>query len=221
MKKLTSFIAAALATTVCFTACKNDRGDDTHMDTTTVTATPDPYQSGSTPVKDSMSGVVDTVRAESSPLPPPPPEKKKQGETVSSTRERKTSRKGRIILASLNSNNADRMEADREGVYNRAEIMPSFPGGEKALRKFIERSIQYPEQALDNETEGTVRVSFAVDEQGKVYKPSVVSGRLGYGLEEEALRVVQQMPKWSPGQIKGKNVKTRFTLPITYQISDL
>jgi protein TonB len=48
----------------------------------------------------------------------------------------------------------------------------------------------------------------------------VTTPNLGNGLEEEALRVVKLMPKWSPGQINGKNVKTRFTLPITYQISD-
>jgi len=109
---------------------------------------------------------------------------------------------------------------DKEGVYARAEIMPMFPGGEDALRKYIEDNIRYPEQALDNGTEGTVTVKFAVDENGKVYTPVVdpSSAKPGDGLEQEALRVVNSMPRWTPGRIKGKNVKTMYSLPITYRL---
>jgi protein TonB len=64
-----------------------------------------------------------------------------------------------------------------------------------------------------------VQLSFAVDEAGKIYTPVVKSEKMGYGLEEEAIRVIQKMPKWNPGSIKGKNVKTRFEIPVTYVIN--
>jgi hypothetical protein len=55
-----------------------------------------------------------------------------------------------------------------------------------------------------------------VDETGKLSNPEVMGKRVAYGLEAEALRVVSQMPAWNPGQLKGKNVKTRFTLPVKF-----
>lgn len=110
------------------------------------------------------------------------------------------------------------MEMDKEGIYSRTEIKPSYPGGETALAKFIQGHIEYPDRALDEGVEGTVEVMFAVDENGKVYTPFVKGNRQGYGLDEEATKVVSQMPRWNPGQIKGKNVKSYYTLPISFQI---
>ena len=115
-------------------------------------------------------------------------------------------------------NNKVKMEIDKNGVYARAEVMPSFPGGQNALEKYVEDNLQYPQQALDNGTEGRVLIEFDVDEKGKLYRPIIISDKIGDGLEEEALRVVKGMPTWTPGQMKGKNVKTKFTLPISYQI---
>ncbi len=110
------------------------------------------------------------------------------------------------------------IEMDKEGVYSRAEIKPSYPGGEKALAKFIQENINYPDEAIEQGVEGTVQVMFAVDENGRVYTPYVKGSRVGYGLDEEATRVVSKMPTWNPGQIKGKNVKSYYTLPISFMI---
>ncbi len=110
------------------------------------------------------------------------------------------------------------MEMDKEGIYSRTEIKPTYPGGEAALAKFIQDHIVYPDKAIDQGIEGTVEVMFAVDENGKVYTPFVKGSRQGYGLDEEATKVVSQMPRWNPGQIKGKNVKSYYTLPISFQI---
>ena len=63
-----------------------------------------------------------------------------------------------------------------------------------------------------------MNVNFAVDENGKIYTPKEVGQKIGYGVEEEALRVISKMPKWTPGRIKGKNVKTRFNLPVKFQL---
>ena len=212
-----TILTAACMAAVSITACKNDRGDDTHMDTSTVTTTT-PAASDHTAAPVVTDSVTNANTATSTDTATLVAGGNKEKAVTVDTRTRKTSRKGRVILASLKPLSIEKMEADKEGVYNRAEIMPSYPGGEDALRKYIENHIEYPEAAIDNNAEGTVKVYFAVDEQGKIYTPTVISSRIGYGLEEEALKVVKQMPKWTPGQIKGKNVKTRFTLPITYQI---
>lgn len=125
--------------------------------------------------------------------------------------------KGSVVMLP-SQNTSAKMEKDKEGVYARAEVMPSFPGSRNSLEKFVEDNLQYPQQALDNGIEGRVVVSFEVDETGKIYRPMIVSDKVGYGLEEEAIRVVTAMPKWNPGKMKGKNVKTKFTLPIIYQL---
>lgn len=113
-----------------------------------------------------------------------------------------------------------KLEKDKEGVYSRAEVMPEFPGGQEALQKFVEENVNYEQAAIDN-TEGTVRVSFIVDENGKVSKPIVIGQSPDKELKEEALRVVREMPAWRPGTVKGKTVKTRLELPITFLISEV
>ena len=105
---------------------------------------------------------------------------------------------------------------DTEGYYT--NVYPSYPGGNNALAGFFEKNIQYPLQASDNGVEGTVNISFTVDENGKVAGVKTTNSRLGYGLEEEALRVFNKMPRWKPGSLKGKNVKTRYTLPVRFQL---
>lgn len=134
--------------------------------------------------------------------------------------------KGVIVLQSDWQKNYDQeyanlvIEMDKEGIYNRAEIKPSYPGGEKALAKFIQENIVYPEDAIDNGVEATVDVVFAVDEAGRVYTPRIKGEREGYGLDQASLDVVSKMPKWNPGQIKGKNVKSYYSLPISFVINN-
>lgn len=110
------------------------------------------------------------------------------------------------------------LERDRQGIYYRTEVKPSYPGGEKALAKFIQENIVYPETALENGVEGEVVVGFAVDEKGVIYTPVVKGDIAGYGLDEAATNVVAKMPLWNPGQIKGQNVKSYFSLPIKFRI---
>jgi TonB family protein len=119
-----------------------------------------------------------------------------------------------IVLPKLNS----KMEMDKEGYYSNADVLPSYPGGQKELENFFTNNVEYPQRATDNSTEGSVNINFLVDENGKVSSPKVISNKVGDGIEEEALRVFNKMPSWKPGQIKGKNVKTRFTLPIKFQL---
>lgn len=124
-------------------------------------------------------------------------------------------RKGRASAAMKSDDATVKIEKDKMGIYTRAEVSPNYGGN---LESYIQDNIQYPQDAIDNNVEGTVQVQFAVDENGKVTNVSTLGNKLGYGLEEEAIKVVSAMPKWTPGQVKGKKVKTWRTLPIVYQL---
>ena len=113
-----------------------------------------------------------------------------------------------------------KMEKDKLGYYNRTEVLPAYNGGQSAMENYIINTIEYPQDAIDNNIEGVVKVQFGVDENGNITNVSTVGNKIGYGLEEEAIRVVSKMPKWTPGQIKGKNVKTWRTLPINYRLEE-
>ena len=126
--------------------------------------------------------------------------------------------KGKAIIT-VSSKGTGAMEMDKEGVYNNVEYLPSYPGGTKALQRFFDDNLQYPTAATDDGVEGTVNVNFIVDEKGKLTSPHVQGQAPGYGLETEALRVIQKMPAWTPGKLKGKNVKTRFSLPVKFQLN--
>ncbi len=110
------------------------------------------------------------------------------------------------------------MEADKSGTYSNVEVYPSFPGGNGGLQKYFDNNLKYPENASNDGVEGTVQVMFTVDENGKLSNPHIMGEKPGYGLEDEALRVVKTMPAWNPGKLKGKNVKTNFTLPVKFQL---
>ena len=130
-------------------------------------------------------------------------------------------RKG-MASASISTNTTTvKAEKDRDGVYNTAEKMPEYPGGEAALSKFVENNITYPQDAVDQNTEGTVNVSFVVDEKGRVVNPVATGKTAGSGLDEEAVKIVKQMPAWKPGMVKGKPVKTRLLLPVTFKLADV
>ncbi|RYE48813.1 MAG: energy transducer TonB [Sphingobacteriales bacterium] len=126
---------------------------------------------------------------------------------------------GKITTAAMTADDPSiKIEKDKMGIYTRTEISPEYVGGQSSLQDYIVNNLQYPQDAIDNNVEGVVRVQFAVDEKGNVSNVSTLGNKLGYGLEEEAIKVVSSMPKWAPGKVKGKNVKTWRTLPINYQL---
>ena len=109
---------------------------------------------------------------------------------------------------------------DAQGYYNSVEVLPTYPGGQAALDKFINDNVTYPDKAIDNNKEGTVIVGFGIDENGKVTNAKVTSPVVGDGLEEEALKVINKMPTWTPGMVKGKKVKSHYALPIRFQLAE-
>jgi TonB family protein len=111
------------------------------------------------------------------------------------------------------------MTAHLDQIYMVVEQMPEFPGGVPALIQFLSREIHYPSESLRKGIEGTVFISFVIDEQGKVIDPQVVKG-MDAACDQEALRVIKLSPKWIPGMQNGKTVKVKYTLPIRFELSD-
>lgn len=97
------------------------------------------------------------------------------------------------------------------------EKKPEYPGGEAAMYKFINKHIKYPKKARKEGIEGIVYVQFIIDKEGNITKAKVIKG-IGYGCDEEALRVVNKMPKWTPGTQRGKPVQVTFTLPFNFKL---
>jgi protein TonB len=108
-------------------------------------------------------------------------------------------------------------EVKEPEIFVVVEEMPSFPGGDKALYEYLAKNIKYPAVAKDNGIEGKVYIKFVVNEDGSVSQAQVARG-IGGGCDEEALRVVKDMPKWKPGKQRGKNVKVWYTLPVYFKL---
>lgn len=112
----------------------------------------------------------------------------------------------------------DEEEEEDAPVFFIVEDMPEFPGGDLALRKHIAQNIRYPEIAKENGIQGRVFVQFVVNKKGMVEQIKVVRG-VDPSLDKEAIRVIQNLPKWKPGQQRGKPVKVSFTVPINFQLN--
>jgi len=103
-----------------------------------------------------------------------------------------------------------------DSVFINPEVLPQFTGGQPALQAFLAKNLRYPEQARYLHAKGNVYVRFMVSAQGRISDVAVLKG-LGYGLNEEAQRLVWMMPAWQPGRQNGRAVRTACTLPISFQ----
>ncbi|MGL4632053.1 MAG: TonB family protein, partial [Leadbetterella sp.] len=97
------------------------------------------------------------------------------------------------------------------------DVSPSFPGGMKALMRYLGEEIRYPERASKVDIAGKVFVRFVVEKDGSIADLKVLRG-IGFGCDEEALRVLSGMPKWTPGSVKGNPVRSYFNIPISFVI---
>jgi periplasmic protein TonB len=95
------------------------------------------------------------------------------------------------------------------------EIMPTFPGGEQAMRKFLGDRLRYPEQAKAAGISGTVYLSFVVERDGSISNVELLRG-VERSLNEEAMRVIKAMPAWSPGIQAGHPVRVKFHTGIKF-----
>jgi TonB family protein len=113
----------------------------------------------------------------------------------------------KYVAPVVSSNKADQ-EVDK---------MPAYPGGDEARSKFFVETVKYPENALKKGIQGTVFISFLVKADGSITNVKIMRG-IGGGCDEEAIRVVKLMPKWTPGELKGKPVDVEFTMPIKFAL---
>jgi len=104
-----------------------------------------------------------------------------------------------------------------EDVYVVVEQMPEYPGGESELRKFINKSVKYPPEAIKKGIQGKVFVTFIVAKDGSVVYAKIARAADPM-LDVEALRVVNSMPKWTPGKQGGKEVAVQYTIPINFTL---
>lgn len=101
--------------------------------------------------------------------------------------------------------------------YYIVEEMPAYPGGLGALREYLVKNIRYPKDAVKNKTEGQVMVNFVINEQGDAEEVKVLRSSYA-GFNEEAIRVIKDMPQWTPGKQHGKPIKVAFTMPIEFKL---
>lgn len=95
--------------------------------------------------------------------------------------------------------------------------MPEFPGGENALKQYLQNNVKYPAACRETNIQGRVLVEFIVDKDGSILEPKVVN-RTNPLLDIEALRVISNMPKWKPGEIRAKPVRVRYRVPINFKL---
>jgi TonB family protein len=108
-----------------------------------------------------------------------------------------------------------KLENSQEQVYAVVEQMPEFPGGIKELRNFLAKTVKYPPEATKKGIQGKVYVSFVIGKDGSVYNTKIEKS-VDPLLDTEAIRVVNSMPKWTPGKQSGKVVAVAFTIPISF-----
>ena len=121
-----------------------------------------------------------------------------------------------VLLFSFMTSTAQTKKNDM--VFDVVEVMPQFPGGQIAMLQYIMKNIKYPEQAVKEGIQGRVTVRFIVEKDGSIsdVKPVLSVHPL---LNKEAVRVVESMPKWTPGKQNGKPVRVRFNVPVMFKLN--
>ena len=109
-------------------------------------------------------------------------------------------------------------EAEPEGAFDVVEQMPEFPGGAAGMMKFIAENVKYPEEAYSKGIDGRVLVQFIIEKDGSVTNVKVIK-KVNDAIDAEAVRVVKAMPKWKPGKQNGREVRVKYTIPVSFRLS--
>ena len=122
-----------------------------------------------------------------------------------------------VIASKEDSEAISQVTKEDEVVHIRVDRMPEFPGGQAALNRYLAQNLQYPILAQEQGIQGRVVCQFIVEKDGSVGDVTVIRG-VYESLDNEAIRVVEAMPKWIPGVQEGEIVRVRYTLPIRFQL---
>jgi protein TonB len=117
----------------------------------------------------------------------------------------------------INGQNSTSFQKEEEIIHQVVEQIPEFPGGRQALNDSIREYLQYPQLAIEKKIEGTTVVQFAVLKDGSVDKVTVYVSAHPL-LDQEAVRVVRSLPKWTPGKINGKKVNCYYIIPVVFKL---
>lgn len=104
-----------------------------------------------------------------------------------------------------------------EEIIEFPDVEAEFKGGAQAMMKYIQQNIQYPPTSIEMNEQGKVYLSFVVEADGSISNVSIERG-VSKDIDNEAKRIVRSMPKWTPGEAKGKKSRTRCRLPINFQL---
>ena len=121
------------------------------------------------------------------------------------------------ISAPVTSTGSTIVEEEDQVVFQVVEKMPSFPGGDAALFKYLSDNVKYPVIAQENGVQGRVICQFVVNRDGSIVDVEVVRS-VDPSLDKEAIRVIKSMPNWTPGQQRGKPVRVKYTLPVNFRL---
>ncbi len=135
-----------------------------------------------------------------------------QGALNDSTIYRALYDKGKLIFSTPSRKYLTRQNSPRED-----DSIPKFPGGYQELYVFLGRNIRYPARARQNDTQGTVVLSFIVEKDGTLTNFNIEK-RVGDGCDEEAMRVMKLSPRWQPGLKNGSPISTKYTIPVSFKM---
>lgn len=136
-----------------------------------------------------------------------------------SSRPNKTTQNGQNAPEPVRSEHLDKPQpVNSTRVYDVVEQMPSFPGGISGLRTYLNQNIRYPAEAQENCVQGRVVVSFVVGKDGHISDVTVLRS-VDPSLDKEAVRVIRNMPRWTPGKQGGEPVRVRYNVPVSFRLN--
>lgn len=121
------------------------------------------------------------------------------------------------VMVNAQNNTGSKEKTSNEKIYDIVEIPPSFPGGQAALLAWIASHVNYPQKAMESRIEGRIIVGFVIECDGSVSQAKILHG-VDPLLDDEAIRVVMGMPKWTPGRQNGKNVRVKYNVPVNFRL---
>ena len=173
---------------------------------------------------------IEITQRDPTPPPPPPPPEPELPEIIDVVEEKV---ENKIDLSSLEDDQSKAQvqtytpppppkpveEEATDEIFVVVEKQPEYPGGSSALMKFLSDNIKYPVIAQENGIQGRVITNFVVERDGSISDVQVIRGQ-DPSLDKEAVRVIKTMPRWTPGQQRGKPVRVRFTLPVVFRLQN-
>ena len=172
---------------------------------------------------------IEITRPENTPPPPPPPPAPAVTEVLNVVEDDVELEQQEIISSEDDASAAqtetfvapvveeEEEEESAQQIFTVVEKQPEFPGGTAELFKYLSKAIKYPVIAQENGIQGRVVCSFVVNRDGSIVDIQVMRG-VDPSLDKEAVRVISEMPKWKPGEQRGKPVRVRFILPVQFRL---